>query len=206
MKVLLLNGSPHSKGNTFLALNEAAMELERQGIDAEIVHVGLEPVRGCTACAACRKTGKCVFDDKVNEVAAMLDGIDALILGSPVYYASVAGQFKAFLDRLFYSSASKLRYKPGASVVCARRGGCTAAYDELNKYLTINHMPVVSSQYWNQVHGGAQGESAQDIEGMQTMRSLARNMAWLLKCIELGKKNGIEHPENEPVTFMNFIR
>ncbi len=206
MKVLLLNGSPRANGNTYHALSEAAAELERQGIEAEIVQIGAEPVRGCIACGSCYKTGKCVFDDKVNEIAAQLDDIDGIILGSPVYYAGVAGQFKAFLDRLFYSASRKLAYKPGASVVCARRGGSTSAYDELNKYLTISRMPVVSSQYWNMVYGGAPGEAEQDAEGMQTMRTLARNMAWLLKCIELGKQNGIAHPEREPVSYTNFIR
>lgn len=206
MKVLLLNGSPRIKGNTYLALKELADELGRQGVESEIINVGKEPVRGCTACGSCYKTGKCVFDDCVNEIAAKLDCADGLILGTPVYYAGMTGQIKSFLDRLFYSAGGKLRHKPAAGVVCARRGGLTATFDELNKYFMINNMPVVSSQYWNQVHGGEPGEALQDIEGMQTMRTLARNMAWLLKCIELGRQNGVEPPAQEPVTYMNFIR
>lgn len=206
MKVILVNGSPNEHGCTYTALHEVARELKNQGIEAEVVHIGKEPIRGCVACGLCGKQGKCVFDDSVNRLAPILCEADGIVLGSPVYYAGVSGQMKSFLDRLFYSAGKRLKNKPGAVVVSARRGGCATAFDDLNKYLMINCMPVVSSQYWNQVHGNTPDEVAKDEEGLQTMRTLARNMAWLLKCIEAGKKSGIVPPDREPVVRTNFIR
>lgn len=206
MKALLINGSPREHGNTCTALMEVADELKLKGIDTELLWVGKQDVRGCIACMKCRQMGKCVFDDIVNKTGERLDEFDALVVGSPVYYATMAGTLKCFMDRLFYAFGAKLAYKPAAAVVCARRGGLTATFDQINKFFTINCMPVVSSQYWNQLHGGAPGEAEQDVEGMQTMRTLADNMAWLLKCIECGKSNGIDRPQREPTQFMNFIR
>ena len=207
MKVLLINGSPHENGCTFTALNEVAGSLNKNGIETEIFWIGKKPISGCAACWGCLKLGKCVFNDGVNELAARLDEFEGFIIGSPVYYAGVAGSLCAFLDRLFFSADSaKLFNKPGASVVSCRRGGASAAFDRLNKYFTIKNMPIVSSQYWNQVHGNTPDEVRQDFEGMQTMRTLGTNMAWLLKCIEAGRKAGIPDPELEPWTATNFIR
>ena len=206
MKVLMINGSPHPKGCTYTALNEIAQELSRQGIESEILQIGKEAIHGCTACGQCRKLGKCVFDDAVNRFAQKLAEADGLIFGTPVYYAGISGQLKSFLDRLFFSSGRKLAYKPAAAVVSARRGGCTATFDDVIKYFTINCMPVVSSQYWNQVHGFTPDDVRKDEEGLQIMRTLARNMAWMLKCIEYGKSNGINIPEREPGIASNFIR
>ncbi|MBE6951656.1 MAG: flavodoxin family protein [Ruminococcaceae bacterium] len=204
MKVLMLNGSPKSGGNTAAALAEMKAVFEGEGIEAEIVQVGHLPVRGCIACGGC-KTGKCVFDDVVNELAPKLEAADGLVAASPVYYASANATLTAVLDRLFYSTRFDKRMKVGASVAVARRGGCSATFDQLNKYFTISGMPVASSQYWNSVHGGAPGEAARDEEGMQTMRTLARNMSFLMKSIELGKeKFGL--PEREQGKFTNFIR
>lgn len=207
MKVLLINGSPHAKGSTFTALNEVAVTLEKEGIETEIVHIGNRTIRGCIACAKCREKGQCIFDDAVNEVAVKFEEADGLIIGSPVYYASANGTLVSFLDRLFYSSARKFdkTMKVGAAVVSARRGGNTATFDELNKYFTISGMPVVSSQYWNQVHGNCAEDALQDAEGLQTMRTLGKNMAFLMKSIALGKeKFGL--PEAEPKVATNFIR
>ena len=205
MKVLLLNGSPKAKGNTALALNEMAAVFAQEGIEAEIIHVGNQAVRGCIACGSCGKNGKCVFDDAVNEVAAKFEAADGLVIGSPVYYAGANATLMAFLQRLFYSTRFDKTMKVGASVVIARRGGCSATYDEMNKFFGISGMPIASSQYWNSVHGGAPGQAAQDAEGMQTMRTLARNMAFLMKDIALGKeKYGL--PEKEPHAWTNFIR
>ena len=206
MKVLLINGSPNEHGCTYTALSETAETLQKHGIDTEILYLGKKPVAGCIACGKCRETGKCVFDDKVNEVIDKLDSIDAIVVGSPVYYAGPSGQLTAFLDRLFYSGGGRMAGKLGASVVSCRRGGASAAFDRLNKYFTISSMPVVSSQYWNQVHGFTPDDVRQDLEGMQTMRTLANNMAWLLKCIALGKKQGIEMPDTEEKILTNFIR
>lgn len=206
MKVMLVNGSPHERGCTYTALNEVVQELGKQGIDAEIIHIGKEPIRGCTACGHCAKAGECVFDDAVNALAARLKAADGFIFGSPVYYAGLSGQMKSFLDRLFYSAGKGLANKPAAAVVSARRGGCVTTFDDLNRYFTINCMPVVSSQYWNQVHGSRPEDVMRDEEGLQTMRTLARNMAWLLQCIAAGKQNGIEPPPREPVVRTNFIR
>lgn len=204
MKVLILNGSPRADGNTALALREMEKIFVQENIEVEIMQIGGKDIRGCIACNSCAATGKCVFDDIVNEAAAKLDEADGLVVASPVYYASANATLIALLDRLFYSSHSDKSMKVGASVVCARRGGCSATFDELNKYFTISNMPVVSSQYWNSIYGGARGEAAQDEEGMQTVRVLARNMAFLMKSIALGKeKFGL--PEKEPHAWTNFI-
>ena len=205
MKVLMLNGSPKTTGNTALALAEMAKIFAEEGIEAEIVHVGNQAVRGCISCGFCYKNGKCVFDDVVNELASKFEAADALVVGSPVYYASANATLIAALDRLFYSTRFDKRMKVGASVTVARRGGCSATFDELNKYFTICGMPVASSQYWNSVYGGAPGEAAQDAEGLQTMRTLARNMTFLMKSIALGKeKYGL--PQRETHVSTNFIR
>ena len=205
MKVLLLNGSPKAKGNTALALNEMAAVFAQEGIEAEIIQVGHQAVRGCIACGSCGKNGKCVFDDAVNEVAAKFEAADGLVIGSPVYYAGANATLMAFLQRLFYSTRFDKTMKVGASVVIARRGGCSATYDEMNKFFGISGMPIASSQYWNSVHGGAPVQVLEDAEGMQTMRTLARNMAFLMKAIALGKeKYGL--PEKEPHAWTNFIR
>jgi len=206
MKVLLINGSPHKEGCTFTALNEVAKTLEKNGIETEILYLGVKPIAGCIACGKCSQLGKCFIDDKVNEILARSDEFDGLVIGSPVYYAGPSGQIRAFLDRLFYAGGRRFAGKPGAAVVSCRRGGATAAFDQLNKYFTISSMPIVSSQYWNQVHGAYAEQVLQDEEGMQTMRTLGNNMAWLLKCIQLGKENGISLPEREPPVWTNFVR
>ena len=206
MNVLLINGSPHEKGCTYTALAEIAAELEKNGVEAEILHVGKGPVGGCVACGGCAGKGKCVFDDAVNRIGARLDEFDGFIFGTPVYYAGISGQLKSFMDRLFYTYKSHLQYKPAAAVVSARRGGCVSAFDDINRFFTISCMPVVSSQYWNQVHGAKPEDVLKDEEGLQIMRTLAQNMAWMLKLIELGKKNGLPHPEREPFVRTNFIR
>ena len=205
MKVLLINGSPKANGNTALALREMEAIFAQQGIETELIHVGNQAIRGCTSCLACRKTGRCAIDDLVNEVAPKLEACDGMVIGSPVYYASANGTLTSFLDRLFYSTPFSKSMKVGASVAVARRGGCSATFDQLNKYFTISGMPVASSQYWNSVHGGAPGEAEQDAEGMQTMRTLARNMAFLMKSIALGKE-AYGLPEKETPTRTNFIR
>ena len=207
MKVLLINGSPHAKGSTYTALNEVAVTLEKEGIETEIVHIGNEAIRGCIACGKCREIGHCVFEDAVNDAASKFAEADGLVIGSPVYYASANGTLISFLDRLFYSTARQFdkTMKVGAAVVSARRGGNTATFDELNKYFTISGMPVASSQYWNQIHGNNADEAAKDEEGLQTMRTLGRNMAFLLKSIALGKETfGL--PEQETKIATNFIR
>ena len=206
MKVLLINGSPHKDGCTFTALNEVAKTLEKNGIESEILYLGVKPIAGCIACGKCSQLGKCFIDDKVNEILARCDEFDGVVIGSPVYYAGPSGQIRAFLDRLFYAGGRRFAGKPGAAVVSCRRGGATAAFDQLNKYFTISSMPIVSSQYWNQVHGAYAEQVLQDEEGMQTMRTLGNNMAWLLKCIQLGKENGITLPEREPPVWTNFVR
>ena len=205
MKVLLINGSPHKDGCTFTALNEVAKTLEKNGIESEIFQIGTKPIAGCIACGKCFEQKKCVFDDKVNEILARCDEFDGLVIGSPVYYAGPSGQLRAFLDRLFYAGGWRFAGKPGAAVVSCRRGGATAAFDQLNKYFTISSMPIVSSQYWNQVHGAYAEQVLQDEEGMQIMRILGKNMAYFLKCIEAGKKMGVELPEKEQTIFTNFI-
>ena len=205
MKILLINGSPKQNGNTFIALREVQNTLEAEGIETEMIHVGAKSIRGCTACNQCMEKGKCVFDDVVNEVAPKFEAADGIVVGSPVYYASPAGTLIAFLDRLFYSASFDKSMKVGAAVAVARRGGTTATFDVLNKYFTISNMPVVSSQYWNSVHGRTPGEAVQDEEGLQTMRQLARNMAFLVKSIQLGKQQyGL--PKHEARVATNFIR
>ena len=206
MKVLLLNGSPKPNGNTAFALSQMADVFFSLGVETEILQVGSQLIRGCTGCGSCYKTKKCVFDDLVNETADKLPSYDGIVIGSPVYYASPNGTLLSFLDRLFYSTGHiDKRMKVGASVVCARRGGCSAAMDVLNKYFTISSMPVASSTYWNQIHGAKPGEAAMDAEGIRTMRNLAKNMVFLMKAIAAEKaENGL--PEPEPKAFTNFIR
>ena len=205
MKVLLLNGSPKANGNTALALKEMAAIFEKEGIEAEIIHVGNREIRGCIACGSCGKKGKCVFDDLVNDVAPKFAEADGLVVGSPVYYAGANATVMAFMQRLFYSTNFDKTMKVGASVAVARRGGCSATDDEMNKFFGISGMPIATSQYWNSVHGGAPGEAEEDKEGMQTMRTLARNMAFLMKAIALGKAQyGL--PEKEKHAWTNFIR
>lgn len=205
MKVLLINGSPRANGNTAIALDEMVKIFKEEGIESEVVQIGQKDVRGCIACGSCYKTGKCVFDDVVNECAVKFEECDGLVIASPVYYASANGTLISFLDRLFYSTHFDKRMKVGASVTVARRGGCSATFDELNKYFTICGMPIASSQYWNSVHGAKKGEANEDPEGLQTMRTLARNMSFLMKSIALGKeKYGL--PEKEAQQSTNFIR
>lgn len=204
MKVILVNGSPKEKGCTYTALSEAAKTLNENGVETEIFWIGNGALAGCTGCGGCGK-GKCVFDDSVNEFVAKADEADGFIFGSPVHYAAASGALTSFLDRAFMSGGGKMRGKVGASVVSCRRGGASAAFDQINKYFTINNMPIVSSQYWNQVHGTNPDEVRRDLEGMQTMRTLARNMAWLIKCIEFGKENGVTIPEQEAKVKTNFI-
>ena len=205
MKVMILNGSPRVGGNTTIALNEMVKVFEAEGIETDVVQIGNQAIRGCIACNSCLKTGKCVFDDAVNDLAAKFEAADGLVVASPVYYASANATLIATLDRLFYSTSFDKTMKVGASVVVARRGGCSATFDELNKYFTISGMPIVSSQYWNSVHGRDSGEAAQDAEGLQTMRVLARNMVFLMKSIALGKeKFGL--PEKEEHEWTHFIR
>lgn len=209
MKVLLVNGSQHEKGTTFAALSEAAAELERAGVEAEIFWPSTAPIQPCLACGGCHKGGKCrcVFDDSVNKLIEKAEKADGFIFGSPVHYASCSGLITTLLDRAFYAGGAKFQYKPGAAVVCCRRGGASAAFDQLNKYFTISKMPIVSSQYWNMVYGNSADEAKLDEEGMQCMRTLARNMAWLLKCIEAGKAAGVPMPEIEDRRAVtNFIR
>lgn len=205
MKVLLINGSPHAKGSTYTALHEMEKVFEKEGIETEILHIGNRDIRGCVACGFCGGHGRCAFDDAVNEAAARFEACDGLVVGSPVYYASANATLIACLDRLFYSTPFDKTMKVGASVAVARRGGCSATFDELNKYFTITGMPVASSQYWNSVHGRAAGEAVQDDEGLQTMRVLARNMTFLMKSIALGKEQfGL--PETEKRVYTHYIR
>jgi multimeric flavodoxin WrbA len=207
MKVLLVNGSPHKNGCTYTALVEVAGALEKQGVETEIFHIGTKPVAGCLGCGSCRETGRCVQKDIVNEFLDIAEA-DGFIFGSPVHFAAASGMLTSFMDRAFFSNfAHRLfTYKPAAAVVSCRRGGATAAFEQINKYFTISNMPVVSSQYWNMVHGTSPEEVRQDLEGMQTMRTLGNNMAWLLKSIEAGKAAGLTLPEKEPPARTNFIR
>lgn len=207
MKVLLINGSPHENGSTFTALSEVAKELNNEGIDTEILQIGKENIRGCIACRFCQTSGekRCVFDDIVNQIAKKFEDADGLVVGSPVYYASANGTIVCLLDRLFYSTSFDKRMKVGAAIASARRGGISATFDELNKYFTISGMPVASSQYWNGIHGNNSLEASEDAEGLQTMRTLGKNMAFLIKSIALGKeKFGLPEKENKIST--NFIR
>ena len=204
LKVLLINGSPRGKGNTYIALSEVAKALEANGVETEIVSIGAKAVQGCIACGRCAELGRCVFNDELyNMVRGKLEEADGIVVGSPVYYAGPNGSLCALLDRLFFSAADLLRYKPAASVAVCRRGGASATFDRLNKYFTINCMPIVSSQYWNSVHGLLPGEAVQDAEGLQTMRTLGNNMAWLLKSL---KQGGEPLPEREPGIMTNFVR
>lgn len=206
MKVLIINGSPKANGNTAFALSQMVEVFTEAGVETEIIHVGNQAIRGCIGCASCYKTHKCVFDDLVNETAAKLEEADGIVVGSPVYYAAPNGTLLSFLDRLFYSTGHiDKRMKVGAAVVCARRGGCTAAMDVLNKYFTISAMPVAASTYWNQIHGGKPGDAESDAEGIRTMRNLAKNMVFLMKSIAMGKEE-IGLPEPEAKVFTNFIR
>lgn len=205
MKILMLNGSPRPNGNTALALKEMETVFAAEGIETELIQVGNRDIRSCVACGRCGELGRCVFDDLVNEIAPKFQACDGLVVGSPVYYASANATLVALLTRLFYSTPFDKTMKVGASVLAARRGGLTAAFDELNKFFTISGMPVASSQYWNGVHGALPGEAAQDAEGLQTMRTLARNMAFLVKSIALGReKYGL--PTREAFARTNFIR
>jgi len=211
MKVLLFNGSPHKKGCTYTALEEIQKTLNEEGIESDIYQIGIEPIGACRACYACQKLGKCVIDDKVNDFLDYAKDFDGFVFGSPVHYASACGGITAFLDRAFFVAFASGRgdifvRKPGCAIASARRAGTTATLDQLNKYFTITQMPVVSGRYWNMVHGANAEEVKQDLEGMQNMRFLARNMAWLLKCIEQGKKQGINEPKQEEVIYTNFIR
>ena len=206
MKVLLFNGSPKANGNTAFALSQMAEVFAAEGVETEIIQVGSQLIRGCIGCGSCYKNGQCVFDDLVNEVAAKLDTADGIVVGSPVYYASPNGTLISFLDRLFYSTGKiDKTMKVGTAVVCARRGGCTAAFDVLNKYFTISNMPVASGSYWNMIHGGKPVEAAQDLEGIRTVRNAAKNMTFLMRSIAMGKET-IGLPEPEPKVFTNFIR
>lgn len=205
MKVLLLNGSPHAKGSTYTALHEMETVFHRQGIETDLIQVGHLPVRGCIACGGCRKAGKCVFDDIVNTLAPKFQEADGLVVGSPVYYASANGTLVSVLQRLFYSTGFDKTMKVGAAVASARRGGLTATFDELNKFFTISGMPVASGQYWNGIHGNNAAEACQDAEGLQMMRTLAANMAFLMEAIAR-ERTSAGLPEKEPKTFTNFIR
>lgn len=205
MKALLLNGSPHETGCTYTALTEVAKALEAEGIETELMQVGREATGGCLSCGSCRKTGRCARGGKVNEILERADEFDALVLGAPVHYASPAGEFLAFCDRLFFAGGGKFRNKPGAAVVSARRAGTTASLEVLQKYINY-HMPLVNSQYWPMVHGASAEDVLKDEEGLQIMRQLGRNMAWLMKCIEAGRAAGIPDPEREPMARTNFIR
>lgn len=201
-KVLLINGSPNEQGCTYTALKEMIDVFTANGIESELVYLGKQPIAGCIACGKCYESGRCIFNDKVNEIMDRIDEFDGIVLGSPVYYAGPAGQLCAFLDRLFYISRGRMAGKIGASVVSCRRGGATAAFDRLNKYFGISNMHIAGSQYWNQIHGNTPEEAMQDLEGLQTMKTLAQNMVWLMKC----KDAGIEMPEYEKKVATNFIR
>ena len=206
MKVLLVNGSPKAHGNTAIALGEAARTLEAEGIEAEIFQLGGAPIRDCIGCGGCGGKKRCVFDDDpVNALIAAAEGADGFVFGSPTYYAHPSGRILSALDRAFYAGGAAFAHKPGAAVAVARRGGTSTNFDVLNKYFSINQMPIVSSTYWNNVFGAAPGEAEGDGEGLACMRNLARNMAWLLRCIEAGRAAGVEAPEAERVK-TNFIR
>ncbi len=205
MKVLLVNGSAHENGCTYTALAEVAKALNANGVETEIFWLGQYAINGCKGCWACKKLKKCVIEDGVNEFVEKANEFDGFIFGSPVYYASAAGELVSFMDRVFYSGGRALAYKPAAAVVSCRRAGAATTFDVINKYFTINNMPIVGSNYWNEIHGNKAEEAAQDEEGLQTMRILGNNMAWLLKCIEMGKAAGLE-PAKEKKIFTNFIR
>ena len=208
MKVLLVNGSPHEKGCAYTALTEVANTLHQEGIDAEIFWIGVEPIAGCVACRSCTKTGRCVFDDRVNEFLDIAKDADGFVFGTPVHYAAASGFITSFMDRLFYSQSGRdtFHLKPAAAVISARRAGATSTLDQINKYFTISEMPVISSCYWNMVFGASPDDVKKDLEGLQTMRVLAKNMAWFLKCKEAGKNAGVDFPEKEKRVYINFIR
>jgi multimeric flavodoxin WrbA len=211
MKIILVNGSPHEKGCTYRALREVENTLNEEGIETEIFWIGTKAISGCIGCYACKNLGHCVIDDIVNEFVNKSIEADGFVFGSPVHYAGMSGALTSFMDRVFYSSSMAGRsecflHKPVASVICARRGGTTATYDQINKYFGISQMPIISSRYWNMVHGANPDDVEQDLEGLQTMRVMARNMAYFLKCIEAGKEKGIEKPQKEKAIRTNFIR
>jgi multimeric flavodoxin WrbA len=210
MKVLLINGSPHEKGCTYTALMEVATTLEKEGVSADLFWIANKPLPGCIACKSCVEKKQCVFNDRVNDFLAIAANADGFVFGSPVHYAAAGGAITSFMDRAFYADLLAGRQsfylKPAAAIVSARRAGTTATFDQLNKYFTISEMPVISSRYWNMVHGAVPEEVKQDLEGLQTMRVLARNMAWFLKCKEAGIKAGVPFPEREETIFTNFIR
>jgi multimeric flavodoxin WrbA len=210
MRVLLVNGSPHAKGCTFTALEEAAGTLNEAGVETEIFHIGNQPLAGCTACGSCRETGRCKISDRVNEFLDIAGSADGFVFGSPVHFAAASGAITSFMDRVFFAgmrSRSRMFYlKPAAAVASARRAGTTAMLDQLNKYFTISQMPIVSSRYWNMVHGSTPEDVKKDLEGLQVMRILGRNMAWFLKCKEAGIKAGVPFPDVEEPVATNFIR
>lgn len=206
MKVLLLNGSSHKNGCTYTALNEVSKTLILAGIETDIYQLGNPEIRDCCGCGACKTTGECVYTDLVNDFIVKAREFDGFVFGTPVYYAHPAGRLLSFLDRVFYAGSSAFTYKPAAAIASARRAGTTASFDVLNKYFTINNMPIVSANYWNNIHGHGAEDAMQDLEGLQIMRTLGRNMAWILKCIELGKQNGIERPLLEEKIRTDFIR
>lgn len=206
MKVLLVNGGPHEKGCTYTALEEVSKTLQKNGIETEIIWLGVNPIAGCIGCNACLKTGKCFRNDIVNDFIEKSKEADGFVFGTPVHFASSAGSLTSFMDRVFYGRGDLFKNKPACCVVSCRRGGATATFDQINKYFSICNMPIVTSQYWNQVHGTNPDEVRKDEEGMQTMRTLGNNMAWLLKCIDVAKNNGVEYPENEKAIKTNFIR
>lgn len=206
MKVLLVNGGPHEKGCTYTALEEVSKTLQKNGIETEIIWLGVKPIAGCIGCNVCLKTGKCFRNDIVNEFIEKSKEADGFVFGTPVHFASSAGSLTSFMDRVFYGRGELFKNKPACCVVSCRRGGATATFDQINKYFSICNMPIVTSQYWNQVHGTNPDEVRKDEEGMQTMRALGNNMAWLLKCIDVAKKNGVEYPESEKPVKTNFVR
>ncbi len=206
MKELLVNGGPHEKGCTYTALEEVAKTLQKNGIETEIIWLGVQPIAGCIGCNACLKTGKCFRNDIVNEFIEKSKTADGFVFGTPVHFASMSGALTSFMDRVFYGRGDLFKNKPACGVVSCRRGGASATFDQLNKYFSISNMPIVTSQYWNQVHGNTPDEVRKDEEGIQIMRTLGNNMAWLLKCIDVAKKNGVEYPQNESPIKTNFIR
>lgn len=206
MKVILVNGSPHEKGCTYTALKEIEGALNKNDIETEIFWLGAKPISGCIGCGNCLKTGQCFIDDKVNEFLEKVPKVDGFIFGTPVHFAATSGMLSSFMDRVFYGRKNLFSNKLGAGIVSCRRGGATAALDEINKYFGISNMPIVTSQYWNMIHGNTPDEVKQDEEGMQTMRTLGNNMAWLLKSIKAGKEAGIEEPKNEKTIKTNYIR
>ncbi len=206
MKVLLINGSPHKNGCTYTALCEVEKALQENGIETEIFHIGSRPVGGCVACGGCGKTGQCIYQDTVNEVIEKLPQVDGLIFGSPVYYASPNGSMLGFMDRLFYAAKAKMEYKPAAVVTSARRAGTTACLDAMMKYLNFSNMPIVPSVYWNMVHGSKPEDVLKDAEGLQIMRTLGYNMAWMLQCLMAGRESGVPMPKREERVWTNFIQ